>query len=380
MAAPAEPCLATGPDATAAEPLSVTGRAVKIAVVSYGLPRPGFKRGGIERVAHDLSHGLARRGHDVTVFSHDPLPPYAAYKVRPLPWRRFVDTWAGRRLTMGYLGHVLSALPPFGDAELVIAHGDSLLLPLRRRPVIRVMHGSALDEARTATSMGRRILQFGVYGLELLTALTPQRCVGVSRNTLVSNPLVKRVIPNGVDLTVFHPGEGDRSDRPIIVFVGALTGRKRGAWLVREFMERIKPQVPDAELHMVSHRGDAVPGVVFHTGLADVELAALYRRGWVYASPSTYEGFGLPYVEAMACGVPVVATPNPGSLEVLAAGRYGRVVDDAVFSETVVHLLRDGQARAALVDAGLERAADYGLERTLDEYERLVHSLVTAHA
>ena len=130
---------------------------------------------------------------------------------------------------------------------------------------------------------------------------------------------------------------------------------------------------------MVSHRGDAVPGVVFHTGLADGELAALYRRAWVYASPSTYEGFGLPYVEAMACGVPVVATPNPGSLEVLAAGRYGRVVDDAVFSETVVHLLRDGQARAALVDAGLARAADYGLERTLDEYERLVRALVTAH-
>ena len=131
---------------------------------------------------------------------------------------------------------------------------------------------------------------------------------------------------------------------------------------------------------MVSHRGDAAPGVVFHTGLADLELAALYRRAWVYASPSTYEGFGLPYVEAMACGVPVVATPNPGSLEVLGGGQYGRVVDDAGFSETVVHLLGDGQARAALVDAGLERAADYGLERTLDEYERLVHALVTAHA
>ena len=204
--------------------------------------------------------------------------------------------------------------------------------------------------------------------------------MGVSRNTLVSNPLVKRVIPNGVDLTVFHPGEGDRSDRPIIVFVGALTGRKRGAWLVREFVERIQPQVPDAELHMVSHRGDAARVSVFHTGLADVELAALYRRAWVYASPSTYEGFGLPYVEAMACGVPVVATPNPGSLEVLGGGRYGRVVDDAVFSETVVHLLRDESGRARhCVDAGLERAADYDLERTLDEYERLVHALVTAH-
>jgi glycosyltransferase involved in cell wall biosynthesis len=220
------------------------------------------------------------------------------------------------------------------------------------------MHGSALEEARTATSVGRRVLQLGVYGLELLTALTPQRCVGVSQNTTLSNPLVKRVIPNGVDRTVFHPDAAERSDRPIIVFVGALTGRKRGAWLVREFVDHIKPHVPDAELHMVSHSGEAVPGVVFHTGLADSELAALYRRAWVYASPSTYEGFGLPYVEAMACGVPVVATPNPGSLEVLGGGQYGRVVDDAVFSETVVHLLRDQQVRTSLVRAGLARAAD----------------------
>ena len=379
MAAPAESLAVDRPHATLATPTAATGRAVKIAVVSYGLPRPGFKRGGIERVAHDLSEGLARRGHDVTVFSHDPLPPHATYKVLPLPWRQFVETWAGRRLTMGYLGHVLSALPPFGDAEVVIAHGDSLLLPLRRRPVIRVMHGSALEEARTATSVGRRVLQLGVYGLELLTALTPQRCVGVSQNTTLSNPLVKRVIPNGVDLTVFHPDAAERSDRPIIVFVGALTGRKRGAWLVREFVDHIKPHVPDAELHMVSHSGETVPGVVFHTGLADAELAALYRRAWVYASPSTYEGFGLPYVEAMACGVPVVATPNPGSLEVLGGGQYGRVVDDAVFSETVVHLLRDQQVRTSLVRTGLARAADYDLERTLDEYERLVRALVTAH-
>ncbi len=324
--------------------------------------------------------GLARRGHDVTVFSHDPLPPHATYKVLPLPWRQFVETWAGRRLTMGYLGHVLSALPPFGDAEVVIAHGDSLLLPFRRRPVIRVMHGSALEEARTATSVGRRVLQLGVYALELLTALTPQRCVGVSRNTIVSNPLVKRVIPNGVDLTVFHPGEAERGDRPTIVFVGALSGRKRGAWLVREFVEHIKPHVPEC-------------------GTAHGALTAVRPSRVLYSTPA------LPTLNSPLC------IDEPGStrrrrrtkgldcptsrpwpvalrssrhrireaLKCSATGRYGRVVDDALFSETIVHLLRDDQARTTLVRTGLERAAGYGLERTLDEYERLVRALVTAH-
>ena len=76
---------------------------------SYGLPVAGQKRGGIERSAHTIADGLARRGHEVVVFTHDPKPAEAAYDVRPLPWKAFVDTWVGRRMTMGYLGNVLAA-------------------------------------------------------------------------------------------------------------------------------------------------------------------------------------------------------------------------------------------------------------------------------
>src|SRR5918997_5264396 len=119
---------------------------MKIAVFSYGLPVVGEKRGGIERVAHELADALARRGHEVTVWTHDPRPAGAAYEVRRLPWRRFVSSWAGRRLTMGYLGNVLALLPGYGEADAIIAHGDSLLLPLRGKPVVRLMHGSALWE------------------------------------------------------------------------------------------------------------------------------------------------------------------------------------------------------------------------------------------
>jgi phosphatidyl-myo-inositol alpha-mannosyltransferase len=353
-------------------------RQLRIAMLSYSLPRPGFKRGGIERVAHELADGLARRGHHVTVYSHDPRPPEAVYAVADLPWRRFVSTWAGRRITMGYLGNLLSLLPRLGDAEVVIAHGDSLLLPLARRPVVRVIHGSALDEARTATSLGRRVLQFGVYGVELLTTLIDRNCVGVSANTARSNPLIRRVIPNGVNLSLFRPDPADRSDAPSLLCVGAMGGRKRGGWLLEQFRERIKPALPLAELRLVGDVGPAVPGVTYHTGLADPQLAAEYRRAWVYASPSTYEGFGLPYLEAMASGTPVVATPNAGSIEVLGAGRYGRLVDDRMFADAVIELLRDSSQREALARGGLGRAADFSLERTLDSYEALMFTMVQA--
>ena len=143
---------------------------MKIAVISYRLPVEGEKRGGIERVAHVLADGLAHRGHTVVVFSHDRAPAGAAYEVRPLPWKSFVETWAGLRMTVGYLGNLLALQVDVREFDVVIAHGDSLLLSMGRKPVVRVMHGSARGEAVHATSAGRAVLQWGVYLQELLTA------------------------------------------------------------------------------------------------------------------------------------------------------------------------------------------------------------------
>ena len=132
------------------------GPRLRLATFSYGLPVAGLKRGGIERSAHMLADGLARRGHNVVVFTHDPKPAEAAYDVRPLPWKTFVDTWIGRRMTMGYLGNVLAVAPDYREFDAIIAHGDSLLLPITGKPVIRVLHGSALGEARSARSTRTR--------------------------------------------------------------------------------------------------------------------------------------------------------------------------------------------------------------------------------
>ena len=351
---------------------------LRLAMFSYGLPVSGQKRGGIERAAHTLADGLARRGHQVVVFTHDPRPEGAAYEVRPLPWKTFVETWLGRRVTMGYLGNVLALLPDYREFDVVIAHGDSLLLPLRGKPVVRVLHGSALGEARSARSPGRFLLQVGVYVQELLTALLQRGVVGVSANTSRDNPFVSRVIPHGVDQEVFKPGEA-RTPQPSIVFVGALAGRKRGQFLLDRFTDDVRRVHPDATLAFVGERGPECLGVTYHTGVSDVELAALYQRSWVYASPSTYEGFGLPYLEAMACGTPVVATPNPGSLEVLENGRHGVLVSDEEFSRVLSTLLGDAPERAGLGAKGLRRSREYSLSTMLDKYEELVCELSAVH-
>ena len=355
-------------------------RALKISVISYGLPVVGEKRGGIERVAHELAHELARRGHCVEVWTHDPKPEGAAYEVRELPWKRFATSWLGRRLTMGYLGNVLALLPKYGDADVIIAHGDSLLLPLLGKPSVRVMHGSALAEALSAKSPFRFVAQSGVYVQELLTALVQPHCVGVSHNTKRLNPFLRRVIPNGVDLSTFNGNQGVKTPAPSVLFVGALDGRKRGRLLIEWFTKEVRARHPAATLSMVCQPGPRVEGVTYHVGVTDDELARMYRSAWVYASPSTYEGFGLPYLEALASGTPVVATSNPGSLEVLDGGRYGLLPADLDFGAALAALLSDEVERARLSALGLERARLYTLAAMADGYEDLLAAVAGPRA
>jgi glycosyltransferase involved in cell wall biosynthesis len=353
---------------------------LRIATFSYGLPVHGLKRGGIERAAHTLADGLARRGHRVVVFTHDAKPAGAAYDVQMLPWKTFVDTWAGRRFTMGYLGNVLALAPDYREFDAIMAHGDSLFLPIAGKPLIRVLHGSALGEARSARSVGRALLQLGVYAQELLTAALQHGAVSVSESGRRQNPFVRRVICHGVDDRVFTPEPSERSAGPSLLFVGTLAGRKRGHFLLQSFANAVRRTHPDAALTIVGEQGPSCPGVTYRIGVPDAELASLYRRAWAYVTPSTYEGFGLPYLEAMACGTPVVATPNPASVELLDHGKYGVIAPDDAFGERIAALLSDAPARAALGARGLCRAREYPLSLMLDRYEALLFALVGTDA
>jgi glycosyltransferase involved in cell wall biosynthesis len=150
--------------------------------------------------------------------------------------------------------------------------------------------------------------------------------------------------------------------------------------LVDLFLERVRPEHPAASLIIVGPPGPELPGVTYHTGITDYTLAAFYRRAWVYASPSIYEGFGLPYLEAMACGTPVVATPNPGSIEVLGDGQYGLLAKDEDFADAVLSLLRDDSARQAMSVRGIQRAREHSLTIMLNRYEELLFELLSVHA
>jgi len=177
--------------------------------------------------------------------------------------------------------------------------------------------------------------------------------------------------------------------RPYILFVGTLEPRKNPLRLIRAY-RRIASRVPHALVLAgpMGWRSDPVrrelagsgPGSIVVTGrVSEPELDALHRGADAFVYPSLYEGFGLPVLDAMARGVPVV-TSDTSSLPELA-GDAAVLVDPgstAAIAEGLERVLSDEGDRSRLAAAGLARARTFTWDRTaretLEVYERALAS------
>lgn len=336
-----------------------------VAVIQRFLPPDS--PGGAGHFTTGLCAALASRGHRVTLFSQDRGPAGAAYRVVQLPGR-------DDRLAPIRFPRQLRSID-FSSFDVIHAQGDEQLIRHAGRPVVRTLHGSSLDEAMANGVRGlspkHLLLHAWFYKWELFASLRADAVVGVSAAAGRHVPRAVEVIPNGVDTRALAPDGTPKSDVPSILFVGALDSRKRGRWLVTEFLERIRPRVADAELWLVSPDRADGPGIVSLGALDDAALRDRYRRAWVMCLPSAYEGFGRPYVEAMAAGTAVVASPNPGARDVLDDGRFGVIARDEALAGEVVAVLSDRARRLELERSGVERAAQYDWDVVAAAYERV---------
>jgi len=199
-----------------------------------------------------------------------------------------------------------------------------------------------------------------------------------------------QVIYGGVD-AMFAPVEDAEAlrrarekyarGRPFILAVGTLEPRKNYPTLIRAFARaRQAARLPHA-LVIVGRKGwvyepifAAVDDlglhdeVIFPGFVPDEELPALYNAADVLVTPSFYEGFGLPALEAMACGTPVIVSDVSSLPEVVGeAGVRIDPRDEAGLAEAIVRVVGDSALRAGLREAGLRRAREFTWDRAARE-------------
>jgi glycosyltransferase involved in cell wall biosynthesis len=184
------------------------------------------------------------------------------------------------------------------------------------------------------------------------------------------------VAPLGIDADVFRPIEPAQARarvaerfgmrRPYLLFVGARDPRKNLDGLLGAY--RALGDAPTADLVVVGQppAPDAGDGHVHWLGQVDaIELPFLYAGALAFVFPSLYEGFGLPVLEAMSCGTPVVTSPVSSIPEVAGdAVLYADPLSRDAWREALERVSSDAALRDALRVRGLARARDFTWERT----------------
>ncbi len=332
------------------------------------------------------------------------------------------------------------ALIRYGRGALEIyADGDSVALPMSPMPHAALARAADLPHLRVARDLGLDLVhypnQFGAALLpvslprvvtlhDLTPLLFPQhhprvrvlgyrlllrRALRRADHVIVDAEhtradLLARLGLEAERVTAIHLGHGDhfvpvppsaaferryRVPRRYILNVGVLEPRKNHRVLVEAFA-RVRAAGEDVSLVLVGREGwrwrDPLddpalaglrPWVQIHRHVPDCDMPEFYSRAAAFAYPSLYEGFGLPLVEAMACGTPSVTSHGSTLAEVAQeAALYVAPDDVAGLATSLLRLLREPDLRARLVAAGTARAAELTCtrtaERTLAIYERVV--------
>lgn len=189
-----------------------------------------------------------------------------------------------------------------------------------------------------------------------------------------------------------EPGERERlrerygiADEPYILTVGTLQPRKNYVRLIEGFVQFQQDANTRAQLLIAGGRGWLYDEIVAEASrhdsvrllgfVEDEDLPALYRGSTVFALTSLYEGFGLPVLEAMACGVPVVCSNTSSLPEV--AGKGALLVNPLnpdELTEALARVLADEGLRDRMVGRGLAQATNFTWAESAGQLLRVINS------
>jgi glycosyltransferase involved in cell wall biosynthesis len=353
--------------------------------------RPALReRTGVGEYVHEIAAAVGRRlgpGDDLVLFSSSwkdrmgaGVPPGRRVDVRvPVTvlntaWHRFawppVERFAGP-IDVVHSFHPL-LIPARGAARIVTVHDlDFLDHPERtRREIRRDYPGLAAAHAGRADA---------VVAVSAFTAAEVERRLGVPRDRIV-------VAGSGAPPWTPRPAPAPRGP---ILFMGTLEPRKNVGTLLRAYADLLK-RLPDApELWLAGGATEAaapwlraigeppLAGHVKHLGyVAGDRRYDLYSQASMLLLPSHLEGFGIPALEAMTAGVPVIVS-NRGALPEVTAGAAQVVEPEDAdgISRAMQRYLEDAGAAASAIRDGLARARHYSWDASaatlIDLYRRL---------
>lgn len=199
---------------------------------------------------------------------------------------------------------------------------------------------------------------------------------------LAANPLYARKYD---DTAVQQILDQFHLPRDFILFVGTLEPRKNIPFLLDAYDRLRQTTAVDVPLILVGRKGWiyddifksigelGLTGQVRHLeGIYDEQLAHLYHAAGVLVTPSHYEGFGLPALEAMHCGCPVIVS-NRGSLPEIVgpAGLTLDVLDETEWTDALHRVLTDSDLRQRMIAAGYEQAATFSWHKTAEMTRQL---------
>lgn len=340
---------------------------------------------GVRRYASALLPALLALdgGIEIVALGGDPaaLPAGIAHIEEPphpptnLGWALVGVPRAARRAAVDVIHAPAYTAPLWGTPPVVLTIHDVSYArhpewyPYRRDLVRRAFY-------RRSARAARVILTDSAFSAEEIVA-----AYGIDRDRIVVAPLGvdRRFSPAGPGESCELPQEisgpfilhvGDLHERRnLATVVDAVIGARRhfgGAAGVSLVLAGVDRGVGNA-LCAIAAEADAPGAAVTLGAVSEDLLLSLYRCATALVYPSLYEGFGLPVLEAMACGTPVIASRAASIPEVLgSAGILLDPLDVQAWTDAIVNVVNDDDQRAAMRSKGLARATEFGWARTAE--------------
>jgi glycosyltransferase involved in cell wall biosynthesis len=354
-----------------------------------GLPLSEAKT-GVGHYTFELARALAIAAppDEFELISPRPFWPASAGEESLPPNLRLVEAQAGLLNRRWFL----FGLPRYlRQRELALFHGTNYEVPLRKIcPTVLTIHDLSLlllPETHEAARVKRARRRFPLMCRAATLIVTPTESVRREVCAQLSIESSRVMAVPEAARSVFRPmaeaeAQATRQrlgiEEDFLLFVGTLEPRKNLPALLRAFREALAETKPSLQLVIVGKKGwltedlfaqareAGLDGRVVFTGyLPDEDLRALYSSCRAFVYPSLSEGFGLPPLEAMACGAACIVSRIPSIMEVVGeAALTVAPADEAELTRSIIALLRDEDLRRRVADAGRERAATFSWERT----------------